>query len=268
MSQPNKVLQFEGDIRLWTKATNGDLTPVIPDVADADGNQPVEANASIFSYAAGDERTVKSKRRGKFNQTIYSDQDPGESSISLALLETPGPILARVFYGEAADVSVTGAAVTNEVVPIVALGQPLSLAHRYLAASPAPVVKDNAAAVTYVAGTDYTIDCRRGTLVALAGGAIEDGDPALKVSYTHETYSLVSIRGGVQPTETFYITGDMLNRPDKQDLSLEIYEAKLSTDGDVDLFSADPITVTLKGPLITPSGKLEPYVVKSYNKAA
>lgn len=264
----SKVLQFEGDIRMWLLDPNtGTKTPVLADTDDAFGNTPIEANAAIFSYAAGDERTVKSKRRERFNQTIYSDQDPGESSLSLTLLELPGAILARIFYGEAADTDVTGSTVSSESVTITALDTWYPLAHRYLADSPTPVVKDATDTTTYVKGIDYEIDLRRGRIRALTGGDISASD-VVHVGYTYLSYSLTTIRGGVKPQEIFYITGDMLNRPDKQDMELEIYEAKLSNDGDVDLFSADPITCTLKGPLITPDDKNEPYVARAYTKEA
>ena len=264
----NKVLQFEGDIRVsQLDTTTGALTPVNPDATDPFGNTPVEASASVFSYTAGDERTVKSKRRDRYNQTIYSDQDPGESTLSLTLVAVPGAILARMYYGDAANTSVSAGSVTAEPVTVGALGAPVRLAHRYLSASPAPVVKDATDTTTYVAGTDYTIDLSRGLITPLTGGAISASD-VLHVAYTYVAYELVSIRGGVKPTETFYITGDMRNRPDKSDMDLEIYQAVLSNDGDVDLFSSDPITVTRKGTLVTPEGKTEPYTVKQYTKAA
>lgn len=72
---------------------------------------------------------------------------------------------------------------------------------------------------------------------------------------------MLRIRGGVAPQQSFYIEGDLKNRPDASDLKLTIYQANLATDGDVDLFSSEPLTVTLTGNLITPEDKTEPYVV-------
>lgn len=258
----NNVLQFEGDIRMSIIAAMGVLVPVNPDPADPFGNIPVEASANVFTYEAGDERRVQSKRRDRFNQVLYSEQDPGVSNISVTLVAIPPPLLARVFYGEAAEVSVTAGVVTEEPLTVTAKTVPLSLESRYLTAA-AVVVTDATGVTTYVLNTDYTVDRLRGQITIKTGSAIAVDD-VLKVTYTTVAYTLLSIRGGVKPNENFYITGDMLNRPGKQDMSLEIYQATLSTDGDFDLFSAEPLTLTLTGPLITPEGKTEPYVATWY----
>src|SRR5688572_29748315 len=110
----NNVLQFEGDIRMSIIGGLGALTPVNPDASDPFGNMPVEANAAVFTYEAGDQRQVLSKRRDRFNQAIYSEQDPGQSGINLTLVAVPSAMLARVFYGEAAEVEVTAGAVTDQ----------------------------------------------------------------------------------------------------------------------------------------------------------
>ena len=262
----NNVLQFEGDIRMSIIAALGGLVPVNPDPTDPFGNIPVEASANVFTYEAGDERRVQSKRRDRFNQVLYSEQDPGISNLSLTLVAIPPPLLARVFYGEGAEVSVTAGEVEEEPLTVTEKGVPLSLANRYLTAA-AVVVTNNAGSTTYVLNTDYTVDRLRGHITIKSGSVIAVDD-VLKVTYTNAAYTLLSIRGGVKPNENFYITGDMLNRPGKQDMSLEIYQATLSTDGDFDLFSAEPLTLTLTGPLITPEGKTEPYVAKWFQKAA
>ena len=262
----NNVLQFEGDIRMSILSALGALTPVNPDATDPHGNVPVEASASVFTYEAGDERSVTSKRRDRFNQTVWAESDPGQSSLSLTLVAIPPALLARVFYGEGAEVAVTAGAVTDEDLTVTEKGVPLSLAKRDWTAA-AVEVTNAAGSTTYVEGTDYTVDRLRGQITVKTGSTIVVDD-VLKVSYTNVAYQLLSIRGGVKPNENFYITGDMLNRPGKQDMSLEIYQATLSTDGDFDLFSSEPLTLTLTGPLITPEGKTEPYVAKWFQKAA
>lgn len=257
----NRVLKFEGDLRLWSIPPGGGANvPILDDPLDIFGNIPIEASASIFGYEAGEEISVVSKRRDRYNQTIYSEQEPGQSNLSLTLVAVPPAILARVFYGEAAEVTVTGAAVEDEEITFTAdeLSQPL--AHDRLASSPAPTVTTVDELTTYVAGVDYAIDLRLGRVRRLAGGSIP-ADGTVRVNYTYTSYTLTRIRGGVQPQENFYLLGDMKNRPDGKDMRLEVYQANLSTDGEVDLFASEPITVTLTGPLITPEDKTEPYLV-------
>ena len=257
----NKVLQFEGDMRFWSINTSTSaLTPVIADSSDIFGNIPLEVSGAVFSYEAGDLVEVKTKRRDRYNQTIHSEQQPGTPGMSVSLVAVPAALMARVFYGEAAEITVTGASVTDESVTFSASELTQQLDHTYLASSPAPVVTNSAGSTTYVAGTDYAINTRLGRIRRISTGAIGATDTVL-VDYTYQTFSLLRIRGGVAPQQSFYIIGDLKNRPDSSDLMATIYQANLSTDGDVDLFSSEPITVTLTGEPDHPEDKTEPYVV-------
>lgn len=257
----NQVLKFEGDIRMWSlDPTTMDRKPIIDDPADIYGNLPLEASASIFNYEAGEELTVVSKRRDRYNQVIYGEQEPGTSSISLTLVAVPAPLLARVFYGEAAEIAITGAAVADEAVTFAADALNQQLAHTYIAASPAPTVENIAGDVTYVAGVDYVLDRRLGRIRRLVGGAIT-ATQEVRVSYTYTSFTLTRIRGGVKPQDSYYLHGDFKNRPDSSDMILQVWQANLATDGGFDLFSSEPLTLTLTGSLITPEDKTEPYVV-------
>lgn len=260
-----KIRQYAGDIRMWRLATDGTRTPVIPSAADVDGNQPIETNACSFSYAEGDKTSIKSKRRGAlYNQPIYSDTQPGTTSISITLLEVPAPILARVLYGEAADASITAGSVTDADFVVAVKDAPLRLPHRCVKSTPAPVVKKGA--TTLVAGTDYVIDYRRGTLLVKAA-TVAKGD-TLKLSYSYESVDATRILGGATPTESFYITGDMEDRNSGEQGLLEVFEAKLTVDGDVDWLSAEPLSPVLKGELLVPNGAPAPYTFDVYKQVA
>jgi hypothetical protein len=141
----------------------------------------------------------------------------------------------------------------------------LQLAHRYIAASPAPVVKKGV--TTLVAGTDYVIDRIRGKLMPKAGGAIAAAD-VLLVSYNYAAVTSTEFLGGATPTESFYITGDMEDRINGELGDLVVYEVKLSVDGDVDWLSAEPISPVMTGELIVPDGAPAPYKFTSYAEAA
>ncbi len=260
------VTKFGGDVRLYRKNANGSLTPVIPEPTDPSGNQPVEANAMVFSREEGEKIEIKSKRRGtRFNQPIYSEEEPGTASMSLTLLEVPPMIFARVLYGQAADeVAVASGAVTDAALAVTSKDRPLQLPHRMLKASPAPVVMDGVA--TLVAGTDYTIDLRRGQVMILSAG-VAVGDTGITISYSYDAYTHIVISGGGTPTEKFYVTGDMENRASGASGELEVYEWNASVDGEVDLFGSEPISPVLSGPLIIPSDKETPYTFTAYQAA-
>lgn len=260
------VTKFAGDVRLWRKNANGTMTPVIAEPADITGNQPVEANAMVFSREEGETVEVTSKRRGnRFNQPIYSEQEPGTTSMSLTLLEVPPLIFARVMYGEAAaEVVVAPGTVTDAVVAGVVKGRPIQLPHRYLDSTVAPEFDDGGVAM--VEGTDYRLDLRRGQLTILKAG-VADGDTDITASYSYDGYTYIDISGGGTPTETFYVSGDMENRVTNEDGELLVYEWRASIDGEVDLFGSEPISPTLTGPCVVPSDQDAPYRFRTIKAA-
>ncbi len=259
------VRQFAGDIRLWKK-DGTTFIPVIPNAADPDGNQPIETNAMTFAYEAGDEINVVSKRRGaRYNQPIHSETQPGTTSVSVTLLEIPPLILARMLYGEGSSATIIAGAVTDDELPVPALGVPLQLPHRLLKSTPAPVVKNGASPL--VAGTDYTIDYRRGQIVIKAAAVTID-DPDVTISYSYDAQVSTSIKGGAVPTEAYYLTGDMEDRISGENGELRVPQVNLTTDGDVDWFSAEPIQVTLTGNALVAAGEEAPYTFDSYRVSA
>lgn len=260
------VRQFAGDIRLWEKQSNGQLIPVIAEAADASGNQPIETNALTFAYEAGDEINVVSKRRdARYNQPIHSETQPGTTSVSITVLELPPLILARILFGEGSTATLAAGSVTDQALAVPTKDVPLQLPHRLIKSTPAPVVKNGA--TTLVAGTDYTIDYRRGQIVIKAA-AVTVADPDVTVSYSYDAQVSTSIVGGATPTKQFYITGDMEDRISGDNGELRIPQANLSVDGDVDWLSSEPIQATLTGNAIVASGESAPYTFVTYKANA
>jgi hypothetical protein len=257
------VRQFAGDIRFWEKGAAGALVAVIPEAADPDGNQPIETNAFTFAYEAGDEINVVSKRRdARYNQPVYTDTLPGTTSVSATLLELPPLILARILFGEGSTAVLTAGSVTDEAVSAGAsLLSPIQLAHRLVSSV---VVKKGVA--TLVAGTDYTVDLRRGQVLPKSGGDIDAAD-ALLVSYSYAAQVSTSIQGGAVPTKSYYITGDMQDRISGENGELRIPEARLTVDGDVDWLSSEPIQAVLTGACVVASGETAPYTFVAYKAA-
>lgn len=260
-----KVRQFAGDVRLSLIETDGTYTPVIPEATDPDGNQPIETDAMTFTYEAGDTTTITSKRRdNRYGQAIYTSTQPGQTSISLTLLEMPIPILARVLYGSAANADVAEGSVTDAELIVSAKNVPITLPHRYIKSSPAPVVTNGVTPLT--AGTDYVIDYRRGTIMIKAAG-VAVGDE-LALDYSYEEVTGTTILGGAVPEQDFYITGDLEDRNSSEQGLLEVWQARLTVDGEIDWLSAEPVQPTLTGLLITPVGRASPYVFRSFDQAA
>lgn len=264
------VRQFAGDIRFWQIAANGAFLPVIAEPDDPQGNQPVEVNSLTFGYEAGDEINVVSKRRdARYNQPIHNETLPGTTTMTSTLLEIPALILARMLYGEGSDATVDAGSVTEQALPIRNPTVPVQLAHRMIDATPAPVIENQAGDKVYVSGTDYTIDGRQGLLIIPAGSAIlTDAETELTVSYSYAAHVSLKIAGGATPTATFRVTGDMEDRISGENGLLIIPQANLTTDGDVDWLAAEPIQVTLTGPVIVAPGESAPYTFQTYRASA
>lgn len=261
-----KVRQYAGDIRMWRKTALGVLIPVILEAADPNNNQPIEANAKTFSYEAGEEINVVSKRLGsRYNQPIYTDTLPGTTNLSLTLLEIPTAIFARILYAEASDASVVSGTVTDAPYAIISTVIPTQLTHRFIQGTPTVVVKKGETTLTE--GTDYTLDLRRGQLMPKAGGTIAKDD-VLLLSYSYPGVASTRFLGGATPTESFYITGDLQDRISGERGELEIFETRLTVDGEVDWLSSEPISPTLTGPVIVPDGAPAPYVFTAYQQVA
>ena len=273
MAQQPKVRQYSGTIRMWRRGADGQLVPVIPASDDPQGNQPIEANATAFTYEEGDSVQIVSKQNGaRYNQPIYDEQLPGTNGLNLQLLEMPGAILARVLRAEMAESSITSGSVTDAAHVISDAVKPFQLPHRYILASPAPVFE--VGGTPLVDGTDYLLDRRTGKLTPVAGGAIATAlaDPEDTVSVT-ATYSYPALKsteflGGAKPREKFYITGDMQDRISGEYGDLEIFEANLGPDGEVDWLATEPLQPTLTGPLLAPAGAPAPFRFTTYEQTA
>lgn len=267
MAQP-AVRQFAGDIRLWQINDNGTRSPVIPNEDDPSGNQPIETDTLTFSYDAGDEIKVVSKRRGaRYQQPIHQKNLPGTTSVASTLLEVPPLILARMLFGEGSTATVSAGSATAAAFTLPDnIDLPVQLPHRLLT-SATFTVTDTAGTTTYVDGTDYTVDRRRGQLLPLAGGDLTAGQD-VKLTYAYAAHVATTIIGGATPTKDFYITGDMEDRISLENGELRIPKASLTTDGDVDWLSTEPIKVTLKGACIVADGEAEPYTFVAYKASA
>jgi hypothetical protein len=271
MALQPKVRQYSGNIRMWRIAVNGALSAVIPVSDDPQGNQPIEANATAFTYEEGDSVQIVSKQNGaRYNQPIYDEQLPGTNGLNLQLLEMPAAILARVLRADMAESSVTAGAVVDAPHAVADLVKPVQLAHRYLLASPTPVIK--LGADTLEAGTDYLLERRTGKVTPVAGGALaaaieadSDGSVTILASYSYPALHSTEFLGGAKPREKFYITGDMQDRISGEYGDLEIFEANLGPDGDIDWLATEPLQPNLTGPLLAPAGAPAPYKFTTYS---
>lgn len=266
MAQQPKVRKYAGDLRFYEIGTGSDRIPLIPDPDDKFGNKPLEQSSLTFGYEAGDTIEVKSKRRDdRYGQIIHRDANPGTTNVTVGALEVPVGFLARMLYGSAVTTTVAEGAVVEQALTVHSKDAPVDLGHRFVLATPAPVVKKGG--TTLVKDTDYTIDNRQGLLIPKVGGDIEHGD-VLTLSYSYDGYLETAISGGAVPSKSFMILGDVQDRIGGDEGLLRIPQVDLTVDGDVDWFSDEPIQLTLTGPAVFRSEESALYTFKVYEQQA
>lgn len=250
MATPYEVLRHEGDFYMFRINDDDSETPVL--------DRPIEAEAVVTQFEEGETRQIVSKGIGRYNQAIYSEQDPGVPSLQITLNEFPPDIKALLFAGTLTTTDEAGAAITNEVVVAPAAGGIVKLAHGNIAASPTPEITNSGDTVTYVAGTDYSLNREFGVLTILEGSAITDAQ-SIRANYTYTATQVVKIAGGVKPSQRFRIFGLLRNRPTNRYATLEIFDVSLARSGDTDILGAEPLQIELSGTMVVPAGKDSPF---------
>lgn len=219
--------------------------------------------ANIASFAIGnsgsDTKTLKSTSPSNYGATIGSATTPGDDKLTIKLNVPNRKNLATMLLGTDSAVTNTGAAITDEVITVIAKGTYVALAKRKIAASPAPVVTNSAGSTTYTEGSDYEVDYDNGLIYVTPDSTIAAG--TLKVDYTHQDYTGYSIAARTESN----IIGKLLFTGENLDsgeiIRMMADSVELSPDGDFSLVSADGefLEFGLTGTIKVPTGETSPY---------
>jgi len=154
--------------------------------------------------------------------------------------------LMKLLYGT--EATVTGAAVTNEVLPTALVaGDIVSLAFPLIAASPAPTIVDSAGTpATLVAGSDYTLDRTAGMVTII--------DPTgftqpFKASYTYSNEEIVPMFK--QPvTERFLRFSGLNTANSDKPVVVELYRVVFDPVGNFDLINDELAQFEIEGSVL------------------
>jgi hypothetical protein len=197
-----------------------------------------------------------SKGRDSYGQVIASVAINKPAEMTMSLTQVDRKALAIALLGDDVAHAVVGASVTAEAVT-ARLDKGVFMANRIVSAV---VVQDDADLITYVLGTDYTLDARLGLITALSTGSIVDGD-VLHVDYTYGAEAGYKIKGATQPLVKMAVFLDGKNMVDGASCYVTIHEATVSPESAVDFLADDFAEIELKGSMATPSGMTEPFTV-------
>lgn len=188
--------------------------------------------------------------RSTYGQALDSYSRPKPDEITFTTDETAPDILSMAMLGTPA--SYAQSAGTDQVIAITA-----SL-DKWVALG-----KNNISALSIAGltvGDDYEVNLEAGLVKILTGnaGTIDDGDPVnVTASYPARTGS--KIVAGTAPVLQLAILGTGINLFTNEQVEIEIPQANVSPNGALSFVSSDPVVLSFKGTLVTPSGAAGPY---------
>lgn len=200
-----------------------------------------------------------SKDKGKYGQITGSAAINKPSDLSITITDLTGTALAIALQGTSAAYSQGSGTVTDEVVA-AKLNKFIDLSKKNIGAT-GFVVTNSGATVTYVEGTDYTVNRAMGWLECLSTGDITEAQ-SLKVDFSHGAIAGTAIKGGTLAQLKGQLEMDGTNLFDGTALDMVIWEATLTADGAVDFMSDKPIELSMKGRMATPTGKDSPFEIR------
>lgn len=210
-----------------------------------------------------DTKTAESRGRGRRGQVIASVSLAKPTEISITLGSANIETLRSAFMGKIVDINQASGTLTAQAVT-AKVGKWVELGVRNLAATGLSVTNSDAT-TTYDLGTDFEINYRLGMIRALAAGDIADA-ASIKVTASYNAVDGSAIRGGTRTQIRTRLKLDGINLVDGSDAECEVYEAVLTTESAFDFLSENFADVKLKGTLVTPPDKTEPFIVRLPNR--
>ena len=241
MSHENTPMLLTGDVTVFRKNDDG---------SEAAGLGPL--SATLLQQQANSETIdLADRRRGRRGQLISSVNDPQPPTGQLTVSTVPGRLLAALFLGTEHDIDESGGSVSNEEVT-ADLDYWSDLAQRNVANV---VVTGTGGTPTYVEGTDYEVNYRRGMIRPLVGGDISDG-ASLEVDYDHYAVTGQSVHLATKSQVKARLVLDGVNEAvdPNQDIEWEAYRAILTPAEAIDFMASEHISAAFNLKFETPDG--------------
>lgn len=208
---------------------------------------------------ASDVTESVSKGRNKRGQIVASVAVPKPGEIEIVLKKVDVLTLKMGLAGTESALTQGSGVLTDE--PITAsLDKWVGVGKRNLATA-GLLVENSAGSATYVPDTDYVIDYRLGKIMALSTGAITAAQ-ALKFTANYSAVSGSVIKGGTQAQIRARILFNGRNLVDGSDAEVEVWEAVVAPTQPIDFLSDKMVDITLKGRMVTPTGKDSAFEVR------
>lgn len=219
-------------------------------------------NSTVLSFTAPEVETVNriSKRRDDAGQTLDQFQETtGESTMSLTTNEIIPDIMAMALLGDKVAVDITAGSVAAESVTFYH--------DKWVKLVNVNVTDGTVLIGTFVEGTDYVVDERKGMIKALSTGTMTDAT-AEDVAYDFTAITGYKVVGHTKQSVRTRIFGDMEDQATKKRGELEVFDARLRPSDAINFIQDQAfLESALEGSLVTPSGESGPFTFREIEAA-
>ncbi|MBV5310824.1 hypothetical protein [Chromatium okenii] len=211
-----------------------------------------------------DLKTLQSKGRTTYGQTIATVALKKPSTLKMTLNEVNPAMLAVALLGESAALTQVAGTVSSGTPSVISLIPDRWVPLPYQNITPhvavtSPIVITTVTGDTDVPLTDVEIDTRLG-MVKYIGSTYTAATP-VECTYKYGAMTGTRVSGSVKPTVKMRILLDGKNMVDGNDVRLLIDEATLTPAKPIDFASEDFSVIEFEGELTTLAGKTSPYIV-------
>jgi hypothetical protein len=209
--------------------------------------------------------TQISKDRATAGQVtgVASTPEPAEVKIKFSAFNSK--MMAIAMMGESSVLSSGAGTVTNEIVT-AKLDTFARLSKRNMTAGSVVVTDAATDLVTYVEGTDYTVNYAVGMIKPLSTGSIVNA-ASLHVDFANAAYEGFETVAATMTDVVGYFLIDGVNNADGENVEIEIDEAHLTPSSPVDFMTDKFSELELSGFMVTQPDKNNPYRIRKWQSA-
>lgn len=250
MSISNAGILFAGRIRID-----------VHDESGVAGGYSDEINAQKLEVVANKNEVSRSiSSHENYGQSKGTVVIPEPTTMTLACDQLSAPIWQLAFLAELVDYSQgAGSILAEPVTTRLDRWVKFSVFENFVASS--ELVQDATDTITYVLGTDYSIDYELGMIKALSGGAISEAE-VLHVGMDYAAESGTEINAGVRSSIICAITGKGRNLETGQSVKIHIPKAVLSPSAGVDMMAREHWVPEFGGNVDLASGETSLYTMR------
>jgi hypothetical protein len=253
-------LILAGDVRLGFYGSDGAFLGYM--------QNPINVTELTLTPGEGETRDRVSRMRETYGQALDSVTLPEPWTTTFTTDTISSEILRALFLGLKEEIDVDSGTITDEEIT-ARVGTWVPTSKVMFTDLQSVEVKDDQD-TTLSEGTDYLVDLRNGAILALASGAITDGD-TIKVSASYGGIEGFRINGARRESLTVAVLLDGRSLRDEDEgkvIRMIARRISIRPAGGNDIMSDEWFSPQFQGTLLTPQGENQPFFYEEYSEKA